>query len=52
MTKKHYELLARVIKNNLDKVEISYIEALANELLADNPNFNELTFFKACGLDI
>lgn len=48
--KRHYELIAYVIKNvsSMDDLVI----ALARAFAADNPNFNGETFIEACGDDV
>ena len=66
MTKKDYELIARVLKDQLESCfthvnkQIGTIEAysvecvvkqLTKELEQDNPRFNRQKFMKACGLD-
>mgnify|MGYP006899563594 FL=1 len=62
MTRKDYELLARVVKrerdswneNNANLVAIDtcyrFALGLAHELEKDNPEFNRAKFIKACGL--
>ena len=62
MTRKDYELLARVVKrerdswneNNANPIAIDtcyrFGEGLAYELEKDNPRFDRAKFLKACGL--
>lgn len=56
MTKKDYELIARVLKglnNGEDNPEVSFtlvVEEFANVLSAENDRFDFDKFVKACGL--
>ena len=62
MTRKDYELIARVVKrerdswneNNANPIAIDtchrFGEGLAYELENDNPRFDRAKFLKACGL--
>ncbi len=55
MTKKHYEMLAKLIQdayvNQGNDGMQSFAKNLAKELKADNPNFNAMRWFKACGFN-
>jgi hypothetical protein len=50
MHKKDYELIAKVIKENRYDIKLVFINALAQELKVDNPNFDKMKFFEACGV--
>jgi hypothetical protein len=54
MTKKDYELIARVFKSENATAESKAIselaEMLAYELGLENPRFNRSIFLKACGV--
>lgn len=60
MTKKHYELIAKVIrqetesypKHSPEYLAIGFLVSnLAEKLKGDNINFNSDRFFRACGLE-
>ena len=46
MTKKHFEIVAKVLREHDDKASI--INALAFEFAKINPNFDAEIFVKAC----
>jgi len=50
MTKKYFIKFANYIKNMACKKEAKAVAA-AVVACQDNPRFNRLTFYKACGLD-
>ena len=54
MTRKDFELIARVLKNSDEVLDDYAREALADmftaELVATNPNFDRDRFLKACGV--
>lgn len=52
MTKKNYELIARVLHESIrvgGEQQIAY--DLADAFAEENPRFNTARFLKACGLD-
>lgn len=51
MTKKDYELIARVIRKNPSLESNDLIEAMTDALEQDNRRFNRAKFLEACGLD-
>lgn len=56
MTKKDYELIARVLsyadqENWTDHIEL-IAEEFADELENDNPKFNRDMFLTACGIEV
>jgi hypothetical protein len=55
MTRKDFELIARVIKNSDEVADDMTREAIASiftaELVATNPNFDRARFLKACGVN-
>ena len=46
MTKKHFEAIAKILREHNDKASI--INALAFEFSKANPNFDATKFIKAC----
>ena len=50
MTKKHFELIARVLSENTDHAAL--VCRFAQELAKENPRFNEKKFIEACGLKV
>lgn len=55
MTKKDYELIAKLLKNanedNYDGALDALIKWFADDLGAQNPRFNRVTFLTACGVN-
>jgi hypothetical protein len=61
LTRKDYEMLARLIKDDLIGTGDVYLcelwgphtflENLSSRLSVDNPNFDKTRFFKACGYE-
>lgn len=49
MTKKDYELIARVISRYSDWIKVKLTEDFCRELRVANPRFDEDKFRKACG---
>jgi hypothetical protein len=53
MTKKHFELVARVLRENADKVDtdatVKLAVAFATEFTKENPRFDAVRFLKAAG---
>lgn len=51
MTKKHFELVAKVLRENRDKMDIQAFVKLTNDFVAEfkkeNPRFDAAKFFKA-----
>ena len=45
MTKKHYEAIAKVLRENTNKTDI--VDGLIEVFEADNPRFNPYTFLAA-----
>ena len=54
MKKKHYELIARIVKQHNEfhhsNVADSLASEFARELYFENPKFDKHKFYKACGL--
>lgn len=56
MTKKHYEMVAKILKRENTRVggDDGMIESIATllaiEFKLDNPNFDRTKFLKACGV--
>lgn len=52
MTKKDYELIAKVVKDINERKATGYriAELFANELVSTNSRFNKETFLRACGV--
>ena len=52
MTRKHFELIARTIKDLRvdDETRYHIAKRFGAELREQNPRFNELTFQDACGI--
>jgi len=46
MTKKHFEIIAKILREHDDKASI--VNALAFEFAKINPNFDAERFVKAC----
>jgi len=58
MTKKHYIIIAELIKENIFTMNnggvvlhIGLVNCLLEEMKKDNPNFKEDIFLNACGLE-
>jgi hypothetical protein len=54
MSKKDYEVVARVLRTNLNVDEFArrtLAEDFAREFAATNPQFNRATFLRACGVE-
>lgn len=57
MTKKHFEMLAYLIRMNSDSQDRDYlhrmlfVENLSIYLAQINPGFDRARFYKACGLE-
>ena len=56
MTRKDYELIARVISNSdgcFDEISKAFlIDNFANELASENPRFDRNRFANACGMSV
>lgn len=50
MTKKDYVLIAGILKSN--KAQHGILNDFANALKRDNPKFDEIKFFQACGINL
>jgi hypothetical protein len=54
MTRKDYELIAKVLRNSDEIIDEMALEAIAenfaNELESTNPRFNPARFLSACGV--
>ena len=54
MTKKDYELIARILKLHNETHHSEYADSLASEfareLFFENPRFDKYKFYKVCGL--
>ena len=56
MTRKDYELIAKVLRNSDEIIDEMALEAIAenfaNELESTNPRFNPARFLSACGVKV